>query len=319
MGLLGRIAGGIGTGGLSEAGKGFAKGISKMRENQKPEKQYWGGDKKEYEQQQRFMENEQEQARANAEASVKRSGGAADVATKDYGRLGGQVEDYGNVQGREAGQADAGFDRSMSDYKGSRSATSEDAAMIERDARGLDKTYQTTADRQFNLNQGRAGNAAQATAAAGGPAAMRAAIASQTSSGADASAQAEITRAQETNELAKMKQSAYATAAGIRSGIGAQDQSAGQIYAGRQQNAYQNQANSFGQRGEIVGASNAAQQGAAELGANTAVTQQGNIMGTRTAMETAQLNADREREAQRQEGKRTQFNRVRDPLGMGGG
>lgn len=281
----------------------------------KPQKQYYGDSEAEYEHYKGKYGTGASNADLEATRGVARSGTAADNAEQRYGRLASDVQDYGREQQNEAGQADQGFDRSMGDYRAGRSGVLANAGRLEADAAGLADTYQQTSDRAFQLNQNRAERAAMAQGARGGASGLRTAIASQTAAGADAAAQAEVTRAQELNQLAQMKQNAYATAAGIRSGQGAQDQGAGQIYAGRQQNAYGNLAGANAQRAGIVGEQFGAQQNAAELQAGTAIAQQGNYLGAETAMNAAQLNASREREQARQQQKTTQYNRWTDPFG----
>lgn len=285
----------------------------------KPKTQYYGGSKEQYQEYQNVYQSMADRGGTQADRAAVASQQAADTAERRYGRLDGDVADFARTQRAEAQQADQGFDRSMADYQAGRAGVLNNAGRIEQDASNLQRDYQATADKQFALNQNRSQRAAIATGARGGASGIRQALASSTMANADAAAQAEITRANEMNQLAQMKQNAYATAANIRAGQGAQDQGAGQIYAGRQQNSYGNLAGANAQRAGIIGEQNAAQQGAAQLGANVGMGHEGNYIGAQTAMETAQLNAAREREQQRQDQKRYDYKRAIDPLGFHGG
>lgn len=258
-----------------------------LTKSTKPKKQWYGGSEEAYKAQQGVLSGGVTAADKAAASSVGRINLAADDASRQYG-------EFATGQQQQAAQAGSGFQSQMA-------GVDRNAGQIEDAAGRLEQDYKRTAELQFAANQNRAANQAAATASTGGAAGLRTALASQAQAGADAAAQAEITRAQEANQLADRKLGAYATAAGIR-------QEAGGLYSGRQQNAYANQASA-------IGGQYAAQQGAAELGAGTAVAQQGNYLNAQTAMETAQLNAAREREQQRQDQKRTQYNRWTDPFG----
>ncbi len=288
------------------------------RGRRKPEKQYYGGSQEKYQEYQNAYADMAERGGRQADWATIHSQDAADKADQRYGQLGQDVADFGAAQGDRAKEANQGIGQSMDDYQAGRRGVLNNAAAIERGARNLQSDYQTTADRQFQLNQNRSQRAALATGARGGASGIRQALSSSTMANADAAAQAEITRANEMNQLAQMKQNAYAQAANIRAGQGAQDQSAGQIYAGREQNSYANQAGSYGMRGDIIGQRNAAQQGAAQLEATVGMGHEGNYLGAQTGMETAQLNAAREREAQRQEQGNRAYSRMRDPFGVKG-
>jgi hypothetical protein len=204
-----------------------------------PQQQYWGGSKEAYDASIARYKAGASGGAAMADGAVDDARTAAAGARNAYSALGGDWKEYNAEQSNEAAQADSGFDRSMADYRSGRAGVLNNAGRIEASAVGLPQSYQQTADRAFQLNQTRAERAAMAQGARGGAGGLRTAIASQAAAGADASAQAEIIRAQEFNDLQRQQRDAYATAAGIRAGQGAQDQGAGQIYAGRQQNSAQ--------------------------------------------------------------------------------
>jgi hypothetical protein len=279
-----------------------------------PQQQYWGGSKEAYDASIARYKAGASGGAAMADGAVDDARTAAAGARNAYSALGGDWKEYNAEQSNEAAQADSGFDRSMADYRSGRAGVLNNAGRIEASAVGLPQSYQQTADRAFQLNQNRAERAAMAQGARGGAGGLRTAIASQAAAGADASAQAEIIRAQEFNDLQRQQRDAYATAAGIRAGQGAQDQGAGQIYAGRQQNSYANLAGGLGARGGLVGATYAAESDAARLGAEVGAGREANYLGAETAANAAQLGSSREYESARQSNEKRNYTNKWFPL-----
>lgn len=289
------------------------------KRHQKPKEQFYGGSKEGYAAAQKDYAHGRAVGQATQTAGLQAAYDAASQADDRYGLQNSQLEQQHAQQGQLAGQADKGFTSSMANYAGGRQGQLADAQTIERDASNLQSNYQTTADKQAALNRLQNQRSALSLVAGRGSSGLRAALASSTNANANAAGQAEITRAQETNQLATMKQNALAAAAGVRSGVAGQDQSAGQLFAGRSQNAYANQANANAQEASNIGASATTQQNAGQLAAATGSAQQGQFLDAQSNMENAQLNAEREREQLRIEGNRTRYNRLMDPLGLHGG
>ena len=226
---------------------------------------------------------------AQANAGVERANQGARVA--DRSLASGEVTSNQLLNRNvDAGQrAGEGFDKAIGDYGAGRGAILNNAGQLEADAATAAQDYKQTSDAAFRLNQDRNTRAALATAAGRGAAGLRTALASSSQANADAATQQQILQAQELNAIRQQRAEALATAAGIRAGVGAQDQNAAGIYSGRQQT---NDANAIGlnaQGANIATQRAGVQQAAANLGAQVGTSQQGLNTGALTGLEETQL------------------------------
>lgn len=292
---------------------------SSWKRGNDPREQYYGGSKEAYEKQKDTYAEGAKRGEATAAQGVSDARAAADASARGYGRINSEMNRSQAEQRQEAQQADSGYDTAMGDYRGGRGAILDGASAMERDADNMKRDYQQTAQAQFNAQKDANQRAALAMGSRGGASGLRAAMSGSINANSAAQQQAQITQAQEMNQLAAAQQQARAAAAGIRSGVGAQDQAAASQYAGRQQNAYGNQAQLTAQQSGNVGAQGQLAQSAGQLAAQTGTAQQGQYMDATTAMETAQLNTSREAEQQRLQRQSQKWNRVVHPFGILGG
>ncbi len=212
----------------------------------------------------------------------------------------------------QSGQA---LGANMANYDASRGAILGNASQLEQLANNAPANYMKTDQAAFAAQQDAGARQAMAISAQGGAGGLRSALATNAASGAQAQQQANITRANEYNQLLGMQQSGIASASNIRSGLAAQDQSAAGLYAGREQAA-------AGQQGSLMRdqagtAQNDAAIGmeAATLRTNTGLGQQTANLDSRANMENSQLNAGRESEKQRLDKQKDTFDRWIKPFG----
>jgi hypothetical protein len=292
---------------------------SSWKRGNKPRKQYYGGSEEAYKEAQQRTQAGIDAGAGMADQGVEQGYAAADAASEQYGQLTSAQENFRHEQDRLGQRSERGFDKNMQNYGAGRGAILDNASALEADAANMAQSYQQTADSAFRANQSKSTRQAAALASRGGAAGLRAALAGQQQANADAQAQAEITRANEFNQIAGMRQNALQSAAGIRSGVGAQDQSAAGVYSNRQQGADANTISAnAGIANNIAGAAGT-QQNAAALGASTGASREQAYMDAQQNMENAQLNTARENEQQRLAQRSQRFNRLRDPFGIHGG
>lgn len=310
---------------------------AKRRAGRKPKEQFYGGSKEATEAARERYQSGTDSATGLTQSGLQYGAEVTDAARDQLGQDAQYARDYAQSQGRLAQAGEHLFERSIWDYQGGRQGILDNAAALEQsgaadeiasNARGLDSTYMQTAENAFRANQERNQRAALATAAGRGAAGLRAALATSTMANSDAAQQAEITRAQEFNQLQQMKQQGLATAgglrqqgltaaAGIRSGVAAQDQgaaslgqtSAAQSYANQLAGAQQ--AAGITAQGAQIGQSQAAAQTSAGL------TLHGNYLGAETGVDTAALGAGTAHQANRI-AFREQQRKYSSPLGWAG-
>lgn len=209
-------------------------------------------------------------------------GGERALAGSRYGQL------LGNVQGQRRKNAlqstiyGLGADQSLQDYRSGRGAILGGAGEIEALGRAAPAVYQSAADAAFNAAAARNQRSALSLAAGRGNDAVRTAIAAAAGGNRQAMLEQQVTGAQEANELLKMQQGALESAANIRSGVGAADQGAAGIQAGRQQVATGATNQLLGMEGDVVGADTATGLQAAGLRKDIA-TADANLGTTTTA------------------------------------
>lgn len=234
-----------------------------------------------------------------------------------------------------------GADQSLANYNAGRGAVlggatameqagGRSAGMLEGYAQNAATEYQSAADLAAKAAAERNQRAALGIAAGRGPGAVRQALAGATAANAQGALDQQVVRAQEANQLNAMRNQAIADAAAIRAqglggaaqirqGLGAQDQAAASLQAGRQQ-AYGDAAmRSLGQRfaGENANANyqlqgaeqmQALEQANANMGLQTAGLRadvgqnaMGNFLGAEGNQYSSQLGSDAASEAQRQQ------------------
>ncbi len=286
------------------------------RRGNKPREQFYGGSKEAYEEKQDQYAAGTARGEAVANQGVQDARDASAQAGMQYGRLNSDLQKMQSMQDEQARTADRGFQGSMRDYGQGRAGITANAQALEDDAANMKQNYQKTAQSAFNAQRDANTRSALAMGSRGGAGGLRAAMAGAINSNQQAGTQAQITQAQEMNQMIGLQQNARQAAANIRSGVSAQDQAAASQYAGRQQNSYANQAGAAAQRSGNVGAAAQAAQAAGQLGAQVGTAREGAYMDAESNMETAQLNAEREHEQQRLNQRSQRFQRLRSPFGI---
>ncbi|MFT3927435.1 MAG: hypothetical protein QM778_33185 [Myxococcales bacterium] len=283
-------------------------GSAKDKKTLSPIAQYYGGSKEQGDAYRSQFQKGITGGQGNVDAGITRANDATDEASAGLNAR-SVASDYMLNRNLERGdEAGRGFDSSMTDYRAGRGAVLGAANKLETDADTLPDTYKQTSDRQFRLNQDRNTNAALALGSSGGAAGLRQALASSTQANADAAAQAEVTRAQEANELAQQQREARVDAATIRSNVGAQDQEAAGQYSGRQ-GQFVSEARANNEQGAGIDTNRATiRQNAANLQTQTGLSQQQEYLGALTGLEGAQLGANQKNEDQRQVDARNKYN-----------
>lgn len=219
-----------------------------------------------------------------------------------------------------AGRATTGANRYLGgdkDYAAGRTATLANAGNIEGIARDLPGSYQQTADKMAAFQRDQNTRAAlSAASSGGGQLAMRNALAASAGANTDAAIAAEMTRAQEMNQLRGMQAAMYGQAAGIRQGVGTQDLSRaglGAQYAVSQA-AQRSQANA--QASDAIFKGTAQVQDAAKMTAMARANQEDRYLGAQVDRDVAQLTADREANLLEAERQRSWLGQLGDPGGF---
>jgi hypothetical protein len=292
---------------------------SSWKRGNKPREQHYGGSEEAYKATQDKYAAGAEEGAAMSGRGVADARDAAAKAGAEYGRLGGDLQRLQSQQAGQAQTADRGFQGSMRDYSQGRAGITANAQALEADAANMKQNYQNTAQSAFNAQRDANTRSALAMGSRGGAGGLRAAMAGAINANQQAGTQAQITQAQEMNQMIGLQQNARQAAANIRSGVSAQDQAAAGQYAGRQQNALANQAGAIAQRSSNTGAATDAAQAAGQLGAQVGTAREGAYLDATANVENAALNASREAEQARLAQRSQRFNRIRDPLGIHGG
>lgn len=284
------------------------------RKKFQPQAQHYGGSPEAAEAYRKQFNAGIQGGAGNIAAGIERSNDAAHLADRSLAENAATSRALLNRNVSRGDTAGSGFADSLGKYNAGRDAVLGNARTLEADAAALPQTYQQTADAAFRLNQDRNMRNALATSAGRGAAGLRTALATQGQANADAINQAELTRANEFNQLQQMKQNALVQAAGIRSGVGAQDQGAAGMYSGRQQAFDANALNANAQAGGFNLNRANVQQNAAGLQGQIGLSTQGQYIGALTGMEGDQLGANQKSEDQRQVYERQQYNKKWSPV-----
>ncbi len=317
MGILGKFGEKIGDIAKKVAPFGGRMlGLDKSdKEKFRPEQQFAGGSKQASNaMRDRYVQGSQD-ASATAQAGLDRTVRGANQARTDYGTLG--LDAYYERQGQR-GRSDARGTEANAAQAAAQKVADNQMAQDRRRIIGIADTanenYQRTADAQFRATQDANQNAALALGSRGGAAGLRAALAGSTVANQQAANQAQITNAQQFNDLMGQRVNAYGQANNIsaqRAGVygnlanlGAAREDAARNAAIQQQGIQGNAiANTFGAQ---------AQAGAQQTGAGTAA--RGQYLGAESAQNAAELGAAREYEAQRQQNEKQNYTSAWYPL-----
>lgn len=314
MGLLSKLGGMLMPGSSGDVGGRFL-GLNKgARKGFAPKQQYWGGSKDASDAARaRYLAGEKAGGK-QADQGVARGNRAAETASGRYDDLRTGANTQQTIQ-----QGEADYDRRRglgagNDYQAGRGATLANAGKLEQMGDNAAQDYQRTAQVQFRNQQDANQRQALALGTSGGPSGLRAALASSTLGNAQAAQQAQVTQAQEQNNILSMRQNAYGQAAGIRQGVGGQDLGAMGQY-GQQAESQRNAAiQQQGVQGNAISGTLAGQQNAAALGAQTGTAARGQYLGAQAAQGNAELNAGREYEGQRQQNEKYNYTQDYYPL-----
>lgn len=259
---------------------------SEDRKKMSPQQQYFGGSAEaSKESRDRFK------AGANAgdlevAAGIKRADVAAGQATDDYRGMRDDAVARQQLLGR---QADAGYARADTNQ-----------GKLEAIADNAPRDYQRTAQLQFQGQQDANQNQALALGSTGGAGGLRTALASSTQANAQAANQAQITQAQEYNQLKGMQAGIYGQSA--------------ELSAQREQAARQNQLAQQGVQGNAIAGAYGAQANTANMQVGAGTAERGQNIGAEVAQGQAELGAAREYEGQRQQNEKYNYTQDWFPL-----
>ncbi len=225
-----------------------------------------------------------------------------------------QFNAYGQAQENVANQAGAGFNRSAQDYGQARNLVLGSANQLQQFAQNAPSQYQKTDAAAFQAQQDSNQKAALSLGASGGYGGMRSALASSTDANMAASQSANINRANQTNQLLGMQQSALTNAGSLYSGVGAQDQGMAGLQANRQAGAYGQQANAIAQQGNLSNASAQIGLQGANMGVGAGLTTQGQYLGAEQGANTAQLASNQAYDALRQQDAKREYDNTWRPM-----
>ncbi len=225
-----------------------------------------------------------------------------------------KLGDLATNQGAEAAAAGAGFDRQVGNADMSRAMVLGQGQKLEQMANRAPQEYMRTDQNAFQAQQDQATRGALSIGAGGGASGVRAALAGSQDANAAAAQQAQMVRANEYNALLGNRQQAVGQAAGIYSGVGAQDQSLAQLQSQRQLQATGQQASLYGAQGNL--ALGTGQLGVSQAGqATTAgLTTQGQYIGAETTANSAELQAAQANEAARQATAKDSYKKKYQPI-----
>ncbi len=281
---------------------------------QNAQRQYYGGS-------QAAMQDYQDKYRRGAAQGAATTAGALSDAgfvqnanERTNADLRSQFGTFGNDQGQFAGQAGQGFDQSAQNYGQARNLVLGSAAELAQNARNAPDQFMRTDQAQFQAQQDSNQKAALALGASGGAGGLRSALASSTDANMAASQNANVTRANQYNQLLGLQQSGLTNAANLQSGVGAQDQGMAGLQSNRQLNAYGQQANALAQQGNLSNATAQIGLQSANMGVGAGLTTQGQYLGAEGNMNTAQLAGSQAYDALRQQDAKREYDNKWRPM-----
>lgn len=313
MGLWDAITGGYGQ---ADPFLGRVLGFDrKDREAYRPKPQYAGGSKEASEAMQARYERGQAGGGRHMREGIDRTNAAADRAGRNYGRMGAEAAEQQRLsQGRAAGE------RGRALGSAGQMTGVADREMVQDRQRMIDMAdrasgdYQRTADAQLAASQDSTQRQALAQGSRGGAGGLRAAMAGSLNANQQAANQAQITNAQEHNQLMGMKADMYGRANDIANQRAAVYGNAASLFSNREDAARNNALAQQGIQGNAIGARYGAQAGAGAQETGAGVATRGQYLGAETGKTAAELGAAREAELQRQQNEKDNYTRSWMPL-----
>jgi hypothetical protein len=285
------------------------------RDKYKPQQQYAGGSKEASEAMQKRYEAGQAAGSAAMHGGINRTNAAADRASAGYGRMAGDARNQqalsqqraGEDRGRAlstAGQATGVADKDMLQDRQRMLGMADNAA----------KDYQRTADAQLRSSQDSTQRQALAQGSRGGAGGLRAALAGSLNANQQAASQAQITNAQEQNQIMDLKSNLYGKAADVSTNRANVYGNAAGLFSGREDSARNNALAQQGVQGNAISGGYAAQANAGAQQTGAGVATQGQYLGAESSKTAAELGAAREAELQRQAFEKGEYTREWMPL-----
>ena len=281
---------------------------------QNAQQQYYGGSQAASQGYQDKYARGQTAGGALTQDALKNSGFIQNANERTNADLRSQFGTFGNDQGQFASQAGQGFDQSAQNYGQARDLVLGSAGEIAQNARNAPDQFMRTDQAQFQAQQDSNQRAALAMGATGGAAGLRSALATSADANAAASQNANIARANQYNQLLGLQQQGLAQAAGLQSGVGAQDQGMAGLQSNRQLNAFGQQANALAQQGNLSNATAQIGLQQANMGVGAGLTTQGQYLGAEQGMNTAQLAGAQAYDALRQQDAKRNYDNKWRPM-----
>jgi hypothetical protein len=285
------------------------------REKYDPQKQYAGGSK---EASKRMQERYEAGTRVGAETmreGLDRTNAAADDASRRYGRL------EGNANMQQRGAQERAYDanrRTLSNANKLNDVAGQDMSQDRQRLLGMAdsaaQNYQRTANSQLAASQDSTQRQALAQGSRGGAGGLRAALAGSLNANQQAASQAQITNANEQNQIMDMKSNLYGKAADVSANRANVYGQAANLFSGREGAERQNAIAQQGIQGNAVTGRYNAQAGAGANATGAGLATRGQYLGAETAKTAAELGASREYELQRQQNKKDDYTRENMPL-----
>ncbi len=219
-----------------------------------------------------------------------------------------------NQQSQLAAQANGGFNQSAGNYNSARNMVLGSANELAQNARNAPGQFMQTDRAQFQAQQDANQKAALALGATGGAAGLRSALATSADANSAASQNANITRANQYNQLLGLQQSGLSSAASLQSGVAAQDQGMAGLQANRQAGAVGQQANAYAQQGNLNNTSGQLGIQAANIQTGAGLTTQGQYLGAEQGANTSQLASSQAFDALRQQDAKREYDNTWRPM-----
>jgi hypothetical protein len=291
---------------------GFDK---KDRDKFKPEQQYAGGSKAASAAMQARFEGGQRGAGKIMREGLDRTNAAADKAASGYGRL------AGNARNEELASRDRAYDanrRTLSNANKLNDVAGQDMSQDRQRLLGMADSaagdYQRTANRQLALSQDSTQRQALAQGSRGGAGGLRAALAGSLNANQQAASQAQITNANEQNQLMDLKSNLYGKAADVSANRANVYGQAASLFSGREDAARNNALAQQGVQGNAIAGGYNAQAGAGANATGAGVATRGQYLGAEGSKTAAELGAAREAELQRQQNEKANYTNTWMPL-----
>jgi hypothetical protein len=285
------------------------------RDKYKPQQQYAGGSKEASEAMQARYEKGQAAGGKIMREGIGRTNEAADDASRGYDRL------RGNARAQQVAAQDRAYDasrRTLSNANKLSDVAGQDMAQDRQRMLGMADTaaqnYQRTANSQLAMSQDSTQRQALAQGSRGGAGGLRAALAGSLNANQQAAGQAQITNAQEQNQIMGMKADLYGKANEISNQRAGVYGNMASMFSGREGAERNNALAQQGVQGNAITGAYNAQAGAGANATGAGVATRGQYLGAETAKTAAELGAAREAELQRQQNEKSEYTREWHPL-----